>query len=373
MLFAFFMWQQQTLNPFLGVVEEEVIPPATGNPTGNTAANTGLTSGVTNGGAQNQAAALASNVSQNGAVSEEGKGLIEVAGSQDQSVPSDEELESAQLVTLANDKLKLQLSLLGGRVKSQELKDYKDSVESKSGGKQLVSHLDSTPYSLGVYSGGVSDQRVAYQVSKQIGFREGAGSTFQASADVASLFLVGKLPDGRDINKTISLKQGEYQVNVEVALSAPPADGSGLALEIARYVDPESLTFKDYDSGLVAFDGTGIDKTTYGDVSGEPSPAEALSWLAISEKYFTDVLIPRTAGAKTTSFQKDNVFFARASGSPVAGSFSFYSGPKDYDLLRGMADQLHRTVDFGWTSFISVPLMSLLGTQVNEGHAGLGP
>lgn len=340
------MWQQQTLNPFLGVLQEG--PQAAKQAASSSSTSSSLSPATTPNAAT-------------GAASVSGSADPSDLAAIDTTVPSDEELEATKTVRLQNEKIDLELSLLGGRIKSLQTKDYRDSIDGGAEGKQLVKHLDSTPYSLGVYSGAVNDQRVNYAVGAQVGFKQSGESDFMTGSDISSLTLVGRLPDGREIQKTISLGKNDYQITVDVKLLAPAPSGENLALEIARYVDPESMTFKDYDSGLVAFDGRGISKTTYGEVSGSASAPEKLSWLAISEKYFTDVIIPRTPNSVISYFQNKNVFFARATGGSTEGSFSIYSGPKDYDLLKSMPDQLHRTVDFGWTSFISVPLMSLLG------------
>ncbi len=42
------------------------------------------------------------------------------------------------------------------------------------------------------------------------------------------------------------------------------------------------------------------------------------------------------------------------------GSFTLYIGPKDVDVLEKVGHQLARAVDFGWFTFLAVPLLRLL-------------
>ncbi|MCB9520820.1 MAG: membrane protein insertase YidC [Myxococcales bacterium] len=65
--------------------------------------------------------------------------------------------------------------------------------------------------------------------------------------------------------------------------------------------------------------------------------------------------------------------FSVAPGQTARFTFAIFSGPKDKDYLDAAAGGLRRTLDFGWFSFIAVPLRSVLlfiqGYVVNWGIA----
>jgi len=51
---------------------------------------------------------------------------------------------------------------------------------------------------------------------------------------------------------------------------------------------------------------------------------------------------------------------ARPTGADAAARFAAYVGPKDVEVLTAAGHQLERAVDFGWFSFLAIPLLRLL-------------
>lgn len=78
-------------------------------------------------------------------------------------------------------------------------------------------------------------------------------------------------------------------------------------------------------------------------------------WLALQDKYFLSVLIPKQASSTVVKKEGDKLlsgsvrFPAQSSGSPV--NLQLYAGPKEYDTLVAMQIGIEDTIDFGWFVF----------------------
>ena len=81
----------------------------------------------------------------------------------------------------------------------------------------------------------------------------------------------------------------------------------------------------------------------------------AVHWLALQDKYFLSVLIPKQASSTVVKKEGDKLlsgsvrFPAQSSGSPV--NLQLYAGPKEYDTLVAMQIGIEDTIDFGWFVF----------------------
>ncbi len=92
-------------------------------------------------------------------------------------------------------------------------------------------------------------------------------------------------------------------------------------------------------------------------------------WAAADAKYFTLIAIPETEWSlKRVSPMGEEGLRLALGGSPAvlgpqeAVSFSVraFMGPKEYDLLDAAGKDLEKLVDYGWFSFLAMPLVWLL-------------
>lgn len=80
-----------------------------------------------------------------------------------------------------------------------------------------------------------------------------------------------------------------------------------------------------------------------------------VQWLALQDKYFLSVLIPKQTGSVRVKKEGDKLLSASlslpatVSGSTV--SLQLYAGPKEYDTLQALRLGLEDTIDFGWFIF----------------------
>jgi YidC/Oxa1 family membrane protein insertase len=81
----------------------------------------------------------------------------------------------------------------------------------------------------------------------------------------------------------------------------------------------------------------------------------AVHWLALQDKYFLSVLIPKQASSTVVKKEGDKLlsgsvrFPVQSSGSPL--NLQLYAGPKEYDTLVAMQIGIEDTIDFGWFVF----------------------
>jgi len=87
--------------------------------------------------------------------------------------------------------------------------------------------------------------------------------------------------------------------------------------------------------------------------------SNSLNWFSIADKYFTLSLINKDKLFKT-SVEKSDSFLFSFNTNKNTFDFSIYAGPKDVRYLRPVDRTLSNIIDFGWLSFLSVPILELL-------------
>lgn len=185
----------------------------------------------------------------------------------------------------------------------------------------------------------------------------------------------GRTTDGVEVTRRVSAQPADpCTLAVEVTWrntgSAPYADGLWLALhdelpvEAGRYsnvVRPHAMADGDYETWA------NLKKLT------EPEPMTGkVDWIALSDQYFAFVLIPTGQDAGSAVFSPVpretatlhgvhyRVGRTLEPGEAHTESFSLYVGPKDHDVLKGLAPGLQKLVALGWFAFFGRILLWLL-------------
>jgi len=77
-----------------------------------------------------------------------------------------------------------------------------------------------------------------------------------------------------------------------------------------------------------------------------------VQWVALQDKYFLSVLIPKEGAAALAKTEEPKVVSAgvrmAASGAVSSVALQLYAGPKEYDILRSLDAGLEDMIDFGW-------------------------
>lgn len=224
--------------------------------------------------------------------------------------------------------------------------------------------MEHAPYPLGVYSGGVDDSRTLYtaQVTPD-SLRPVGDAPVRISGDQSvSVVLQGSLPDGRGVTKTLTFLGNGYFVDIDVRLSAPPADSSRLGVEWTRLLGKDSPTLLDRagTGGFVWFDGQKALREQFSHLHADHFDLPDLQWLALADHYFVATLISETGAAMGRVLKTGELYRARLYGEPTEKRLRLFVAPKSYRLLESAGFELRRVIDIGYTGVLSVPLMSVL-------------
>ena len=280
------------------------------------------------------------------------KSSFEVARQPDEGKPSPSSSAVAlptgeDTVTIDTDLFRAELTNRGGVLKSWELKRYHTALPEQKP-VQLV-------YSGGKFRGPLSIMVSDADLDKAI--REGLYSlekdftTLNASHPVGHVTLRFQDPNKQlSVEKRLTFHHDSYVVDISVTLDGvtQPFDvGLGTNFGVVEWGD-----------GLIGLIGSA--SMVDGKVEKETPEAElerkgAVQWVALQDKYFLSVLMPRQATAALIKKEGDKIVSAGvrtgslSSGTPV--SLQLYAGPKEYDTLRSLNAGLEDTIDFGWFIF----------------------
>jgi YidC/Oxa1 family membrane protein insertase len=254
---------------------------------------------------------------------------------------------SEQTVTVETDLVRVALSNRGGVIRSWELKRYHTAPPEEKP-VQLV-------YQTGKFRGPLSITTANADIEKTI--REGLYTiekdftSLDASHPVGHLTMRFHDPDTHlGVEKLLTFHYDSYVVDVSVAtegITEPYTIGLGTNFGIVEWGD-----------GFIGLIGSA--SLVDGKVEKETPDTElerkgAVQWVALQDKYFISVLMPKQATAALVKKEGDKVVSAgvriAAPGAVSPVSLQLYAGPKEYDTLRSLNVGLEDTIDFGWFIF----------------------
>ena len=254
---------------------------------------------------------------------------------------------SEQTVTVETDLVRVALSNRGGVIRSWELKRYHTAPPEEKP-VQLV-------YQTGKFRGPLSITTANADIEKTI--REGLFTiekdftSLDASHPVGHLTMQFHDPDTHlGVEKRLIFHHDSYVVDVSVAtegITEPYTIGLGTNFGIVEWGD-----------GFIGLIGSA--SLVDGKVEKETPDTElerkgAVQWVALQDKYFISVLMPKQATAALVKKEGDKVVSAgvriAAPGAASPVSLQLYAGPKEYDTLRSLNVGLEDTIDFGWFIF----------------------
>jgi YidC/Oxa1 family membrane protein insertase len=279
----------------------------------------------------------------------------------EQKNPVDQQLTQAGKVRVHTKDLKIDISLLGGRITKAELLKYKRDLRKKTA-LDLVEHIEGSPYPLGAVVNGVDDSWVQYQVLSPSSLRQeesGISTIDLRQTEQTTVFLKGTLPDGNIIKKKISFQPTGYLLDISIEVEG--TSSQALASYWSKFVtESESSRLDPYKSeGFVWFDGQKALRKTFNELTLD-KPLESvgkINWVSVGDKYFATAML---SNSEATISRENNVYLTTITGSPTQLSYQLFLGPKSYDLLKNIGRELQREIDFGKFGIVSAPLLSLL-------------
>jgi YidC/Oxa1 family membrane protein insertase len=280
------------------------------------------------------------------------KGSTEVARQSGAGKPSPSSSDVAlptreDTIAIDTDLFRAELTNRGGALKSWELKRYRTAPPEQKP-VQLV-------YSGGKFRGplsiAVADADLNKTISEGLYSLEKDFTTLNASHPVGHVTLRFQDP-GRQLSveKQLTFHHDSYVVDISVKL-----DGITEPVDVSLGTNFGIVEWGDGFIGLIGSASMVDGKVEKDTPETELERKGAVQWVALQDKYFLSVLMPRQATAAVIKKEGDKLASARVRMAPPSGGISLalqlYAGPKEYDTLRAFNVGLEDTIDFGWFIF----------------------
>lgn len=248
----------------------------------------------------------------------------------------------------------------GARLKSLLLKQYRTSVEKESPPFEMVTSRPGVPYPLGVQLQGeapFNDERLVYEVQ---------GGNLNLTGDTQrTLLFKGQIPGGGILTKRFTFTGSTYPIDLEVSVQgrsgAPPPR---LLLTTGR--NGGDLKKDTVFEGLIALVGGKLIREAANEIGEGKDLSGEIAWAGFGFTYFILAILPDAPANQTVSVKKvGSGFLLSLGGQASAGTrqttrYTLFMGPKDLDLLKSLGKALDRSIDFGWFTIVSAPLLHIL-------------
>lgn len=252
-----------------------------------------------------------------------------------------------ELVSIETDLYRAKFSSRGAVLTSWELKRYQHTA-TDSAPVQLVKQGSKFAGPLALVTADAELTKTLgnglYTVSRDFSTLDSSHPighmTFQHRDEAKNLLL----------EKTLTFHADSYLVDIAIQSTGLDGDltiGLGTNFGIVEWGD-----------GLIGQIGSAsfVDEKVDKDApDSEIERKGAVHWLALQDKYFLSVLIPKQASSTVVKKEGDKLLSgsvrlpAQSSGSTM--NLQLYAGPKEYDTLVAMQIGIEDTIDFGWFVF----------------------
>lgn len=272
----------------------------------------------------------------------------------------------AEPAVVETDLFTARIAPVGGRIASLRLKKYRTSVTAESEPLEMIQVGSASASPLGVRL--ASDDGKVVEDDTKITYTVEPTDLVVSGATTGTLTLRGTAPSGAVITKTLVFSGSSYPIGVEIGVSGASEKltriGIGWRHQIAEAVsgDPEAH----YRGTIVLQDKKVVRELSTALTGSQPRVSEApVGWVGYADHYFLAALIPAEPAVTraTVSPETGGVQLLLSSARPAGDTparFTIYVGPKDVALLEGAGSKLDRAVDFGWFSFLAIPLLRLM-------------
>jgi YidC/Oxa1 family membrane protein insertase len=176
---------------------------------------------------------------------------------------------------------------------------------------------------------------------------------------------------GVRVTREYTFVGGRYDFDVDQKVTNGSADsirltpGIQLSQVFTGELGGDSYSFK----GAVVDAGGKIERLNFKKIRKGDIEKVPVRWAAADAKYFTLIAIPGKEWSlqRVSPLGEEGIRLALAGSPAVLGpqeaiSFSAraFMGPKEYDLLAATGKDMEKLVDYGWFSFMAIPLVWLL-------------
>ena len=251
---------------------------------------------------------------------------------------------SEQTVTVETDLVRAEFSNHGGVIRSWELKRYHTSPPGEKP-VQLV-------YQEGKFKEPLSITVANADIDKM--FREGLYNIEKDFTKLDATHPVGhvtmRFHDAAahiGVEKRLTFHHDSYLVDMSFAI-----EGVTESFDVGLGTNFGIVEWGDGFIGLIGSASQVDNKIEKETPEKELERKGAVQWVALQDKYFLSVLIPKEGAATLAKTEAPKIVSAgvriAASGAASSVALQLYAGPKEYDILRSLGVGLEDMIDFGW-------------------------
>jgi len=251
---------------------------------------------------------------------------------------------SEQTVTVETDLVRVELSNLGGVIRSWELKRY-NTAPPEVKPVQLV-------YQGGKFKGPLSLTVANADIDKM--FREGLYNIEKDFTKLDAAHPIGHVTmrfhnaaAQIGVEKRLTFHHDSYLVDMSFAI-----EGMTESYDIGLGTNFGIVEWGDGFIGLIGSASQVDNKVEKETPEKELERKGTVQWVALQDKYFLSVLIPKEGAAALAKTEEPKVVSAgvrmATSGAASSVALQLYAGPKEYDILRSLDAGLEDMIDFGW-------------------------
>lgn len=282
-----------------------------------------------------------------------------------------------QSFVLENEKLKLTISSVGGKIERVELKDYKTHDKQPL----ILMQPDSTVMGLNFFAENKA-------ISTDQLFFQPVGNVFNVKGSNKQSFTMRlSAGDGKYLDYVYTLTGNKYDVKFDLKFvglnSLIAANSSYVELDWRTNLLKQERTMSAERTVSTIYYKYIDENVDYLSESSDEQKSlnEKVKWVAFKQQYFSSALIadnlfdPTLVATHTDLTNQNNVRYMRANvhipykhGANETFGTSFYFGPNHYQTLKSYNLNLEKVVPLGWgifgyvNRFIVIPIFNWLST-----------
>jgi YidC/Oxa1 family membrane protein insertase len=168
-------------------------------------------------------------------------------------------------------------------------------------------------------------------------------------------------PDGKPYELSVDVTVDRNGTSQPVTVDWGPALGLGYKPDGSRAVPIRALLFRNGK----------VERVSASKLDSTPDYQGQFRYAGVEEQYFLSTVLPGdrpidvayqpvTLPVPNDTQKRTRSLIAYRVQLPGSGSLSFFFGPKDLDVLRAVDPELVRAIDFGFFSWLVVPLLQAL-------------
>lgn len=269
-------------------------------------------------------------------------------------------------LTLDTPLYRMVFSSLGGRLKTIELKQYRQSTEDGAPPVYLLQNTDAANASLLV----MGDGDFALPDAINFFLAEERESVTLAAGDDYTLRMSTQTASGLSLEKTITLHADRYLADLSLHVTAAQSAKGRLSLALITPLVSDQEESKHIFVGPQTLTTDELQQDKLKDLLEQPVEyGTNVVWTGFTEKYFMTALVPLQGSAQSVTVLQgpqrvENLLWSGPlqldAGRSVDLNYAFFFGPKDVDILKMAGHGLDEGLDLGMFAPIAEPLLYVL-------------